>query len=119
VPLTREEDGRIHAEVLWVDRYGNAQLNVDPDELVDFEDHVKLIYDDGSRAARRVPAFAAVEPAEVGLVVDSYGLVAVVLDRRSAAEELGLSTGSAVTIEPLDEDRPPGIVTPVNLGPRR
>jgi S-adenosylmethionine hydrolase len=119
VPLTREDEGRIHAEVLWVDRYGNAQLNVDPDELVDFEDHVKLIYDDGSRAARRVPAFAAVEPAEVGLVVDSYGLVAVVLDRRSAAEELGLSTGSAVTIEPLDEDRPPGIVTPVNLGPRR
>ena len=52
-------------------------------------------------------------------MVDSYGLVAVVLDRRSAAEELGLSTGSAVTIEPLDEDRPPGIVTPVNLGPRR
>ena len=41
-------------------------------------------------------------------MVDSYGLVAVVLDRRSAAEELGLSTGSAVTIEALDEDRPPG-----------
>ena len=30
VPL---EDGRPVTEVLWVDRYGNAQLNLDPDEL--------------------------------------------------------------------------------------
>ena len=34
-PLTREEDGALVAEVLWVDRYGNAQLNVDPDEIAD------------------------------------------------------------------------------------
>jgi S-adenosylmethionine hydrolase len=119
VPLTREEEGRVLAEVLWVDRYGNVQLNVDPDELAAFDDHVRLVFDDGTRSARRVPAFARVEPGEVGLVVDSFGLVAIVLDRRSAADELGLSAGSAVTIEALDEDRPPGIVTPVDLGPRR
>ena len=33
LPLTREEDGALVAEVLWVDRYGNCQLNVDPDEV--------------------------------------------------------------------------------------
>ena len=38
VPLTREEEGRLHAEVLWVDRYGNAQLNVDPEELEVYDD---------------------------------------------------------------------------------
>ncbi len=118
VPLTREEEGRLHAEVLWVDRYGNAQLNVDPDEVDQYGDHVRLVMDDGSRSARRVPTFAEVEPGEVGLVVDAYGLLAAVCDRRSAAELLGLEAGSAVTIEALDEDRPPGIVTPVNLGPR-
>ena len=30
---SREEDGGIAAEVLWVDRFGNVQLNVDPAEL--------------------------------------------------------------------------------------
>ncbi len=119
VPLTREDDGRLHAEVLWVDRYGNAQLNVDPDELTGFDDVVRLVLDDHARSARRVGTFAEVEPGELGLVVDSHGLVAVVLDRRSAAAELGLSAGSAVTIEPLGDDRPAGIVTPVDLGPRR
>ena len=118
VPLTREEEGRLHAEVLWVDRYGNAQLNVDPDELGAYDDHVRLVFDDGARSARRVPAFATVEPGEVGLVVDAYGLVTVVLDRRSAADELGLAAGSAVTVEALDEERPPSIVTPVDLRPR-
>ena len=119
VPLTREEEGRLHAEVLWVDRYGNAQLNVDPEELEGYDDTVLLVMDDGNRSARRTDTFATLATDQLGLVVDSYGLVAVVLDRTSAAAELGLSTGSAVTIEALDEDRPSGVVTPVNLGPRR
>jgi len=119
VPLTREDEGSLFAEVLWVDRYGNAQLNVDPDELLAYQDHVLLVMEDGSRSARRVDTFAALDPAEIGLVVDAYGLIAIILDRRSAADELGLKTGSPVTIEALDEDRPPGIVTPVDLGPRR
>src|SRR6202043_2233651 len=36
VPLPREDDdGTIAGEVLWVDRYGNCQLNVAPEQLVD------------------------------------------------------------------------------------
>jgi S-adenosylmethionine hydrolase len=119
VPLTREEEGRLHAEVLWVDRYGNAQLNVDPDELEGYDDHVLLVMEGSSRSARRVTTFAELDPNQIGLVVDSYGLVAIVLDRRSAAAELGLETASSVTIEALDEGRPQGVVTSVNLGPRR
>jgi S-adenosylmethionine hydrolase len=119
VPLPREDDGRLHAEVLWVDRYGNAQLNVDPEELAPFGDDVRLVMADGARSARRVSSFAELEPSEIGLVTDAYGLVAVVLDRRSAAEELGLATASEVTIEVLDEQARPGITTPVDLGPRR
>ncbi|NIR36421.1 MAG: SAM-dependent chlorinase/fluorinase, partial [Actinobacteria bacterium] len=30
LPVSREENGEIVAEVLWVDRFGNCQLNVDP-----------------------------------------------------------------------------------------
>jgi S-adenosylmethionine hydrolase len=65
-----------------------------------------------------VRAFATVDPGEVGLIVDAYGLYAVVLDRASAADEFELRAGSAVTIEALDEQRQPGIVTPVTISPR-
>src|SRR5207248_4019870 len=30
VPLPTDEGGRATGEVLWIDRYGNAQLNIDP-----------------------------------------------------------------------------------------
>lgn len=119
IPLTREDEGRLYSEVLWVDHYGNAQLNVDPDELEAFDGHVRLVMDDGSRVARRVSTFADLENNELGLIVDSYGLITIVLDKRSAAEELGLSTASAVTIEQFDETRPPSVITPVQLGQRR
>jgi S-adenosylmethionine hydrolase len=119
IPLTREEEGRVHGEVLWVDRYGNAQLNVVASELEQFDDFVRLVLPEGSRTARRVHTFASLEQGEFGLIVDSYGLITIVGDRRSAATELGLVNASAVTIEAVDEDRPPGMVTPVNLGPRR
>ena len=118
VPLPREDEGRVHGEVLWVDRYGNAQLNIDPDDLVAFDDVVRLVFDGTSRSARRVPAHAEVEPNEVGLIVDSYGLMAVVMHRRSAAAEFDLVAGSAVTVEALDEQRQPGIITPVTISPR-
>ena len=33
VPLPASEADGFHAEVLWVDRFGNCQLNVGPDDL--------------------------------------------------------------------------------------
>ena len=34
VPLPNDDgDGRIVGEVLWVDRYGNCQLNIAPEQL--------------------------------------------------------------------------------------
>ena len=55
LPLTREEDGALLAEVLWVDRYGNCQLNVDPDEVVAFGPRVQLRWGDDVRTAERAP----------------------------------------------------------------
>lgn len=100
VPLSREEEGRIVAEVLWVDRYGNAQLNVGPEEIESMGEHVTLTIGDKSRVARRVVTYEDLTTGQIGVVVDSYGLVAVVLARRSAADELHLHTGSGVTLEP-------------------
>ena len=101
LPLSRGKGDAVAGEVLWVDRFGNAQLNIDPDDVEAMGDRVVLGFGDQSRVAMRAHAYAALSPGQVGLVVDSYGLLAVVLDRRSAAEELGLAPGDAVTLRPV------------------
>jgi S-adenosylmethionine hydrolase len=99
LPVTRVEDGGLVGEVLWVDRYGNAQLNVDPDEIAGMGERVTLRWADQTRVARRAPHYAALGPGEVGLVVDSYGLVSIAIDRGSAAATLRLHPGDAVTLQ--------------------
>ena len=104
VPLTREEDGALIGEVLWVDRFGNAQLNVGPDEVAAMGDRVLVrVGDRAPRLALRVTNYAALKAGQVGLVVDSYGLLSVALNRRSAAEELKIGSGDPVTLQPAPE----------------
>ena len=114
MPLTRDDHGALVAEVLWVDRFGNLQLNVDPDEIAGFGDRIALRFGSQRRTGSRADTYARVGPGEIGLIVDSYGLVSVAVDRQSAAEELGLGTGDEVVLEPLDGQetaRPPMPVT--------
>lgn len=122
VPLSRMEGGALVAQVLWVDRFGNAQLNVGPDEVEPLGERVRLRVGDTTRTAGVVGAFGELGPGEPGLVVDSYGMLAVALDRRSAAVELGLGEDDLVTIEPLgdevDDGRAAPPTTPVTLDRR-
>jgi S-adenosylmethionine hydrolase len=64
----------------------------------------------------RVDSFAALGPGQPGLVLDSYGMLAVCLDRRSAADELGLVAGDQVLLADLDAAEPG--ITAVTLGRR-
>jgi S-adenosyl-L-methionine hydrolase (adenosine-forming) len=119
LPISRLEGDVLHAEVLWVDRFGNAQLNLDPDELPE-GDRLVVTIGGRRRIARRAPTYAGIGPGELGLVVDSYGLVAVVLDQASAADQLGLGAGDAVLVEvPAGDEGEParGATTPVQLRP--
>jgi S-adenosylmethionine hydrolase len=118
LPISRREGDVLHAEVLWVDRFGNAQLNLDPDELPE-GDRLVVTIGGRRRTARRAPTYAAIGPGELGLVVDSYGLVAVVLDQASAADQLGLGAGDAVLVEAAGDDggTAAGPPTPVQLRP--
>jgi S-adenosylmethionine hydrolase len=100
VPLARHEDAKLVVEVLWVDRFGNCQLNIGPDELAAWGDRVSLRWEgDQVRTALRVDAYADLGPGQVGLVIDSYGMLSVALDRVSAADELRLRTGTPVIID--------------------
>ena len=108
VPLPNvDEDGRIAGEVLWVDRYGNCQLNVAPEQLeaagATCGDALELTVRDAAgigsgRRARWVRTFADAKPSELVVVVDSYGMCSIALDRRSAATELGVRAASTVTV---------------------
>ena len=117
LPINKREGDTIVCEVLWVDRYGNAQLNVDADELAELGDRVVVRTGDIVRSAVRADTYAAIPQGQLGLVVDSYGLVSICFDRRSAADELGLAAVSEVVLEGADGDG--GITTEVRIGTRR
>lgn len=93
---------RIEAEVLWIDHYGNAQLNVDPTDLTHLGVRLELRTADGSRPVRRAATYADIGAGEIGLVVDSYGLVSLARNRRHCAAELSLEPRSAVTLSRLE-----------------
>jgi S-adenosylmethionine hydrolase len=128
VPLPRDEGGAIVGEVLWVDRYGNCQLNVDPDQLAGWGDRVQLRWSrprEGVRTAVRAAAYEDLGPGQVGLVVDSYGLLAVSVSRGSAADMIGLVAGDELALVPLHGDEADnggaaaGATSTVTLQPRR
>ena len=98
LPLTRTEGDELLAEVLWVDRYGNAQLNVDPADIADLGDAVALRWGTTNRTAHRARTYGDIKTGQIGLVIDSYGLVSICLDQRSASAELGLAPGVAVAL---------------------
>ncbi|HVL06119.1 MAG TPA: SAM-dependent chlorinase/fluorinase [Acidimicrobiales bacterium] len=102
MPLSRQEDGAVTGEVLWVDRFGNIQLNVDPDDLLLMDDPLVLVSGDKTRKAVRARSYSDLRSGQIGLVTDSYGLVSIVLDRRSASEELRIGAGDSVTIKPAE-----------------
>jgi S-adenosylmethionine hydrolase len=98
MPVPRDEDGTLVAEVLWVDHFGNLQLNATPEDVAAYGEHVSLRWTDQVRTAHRVKTYGDLRPGQLGLVVDSYGLVSVALDRASAASQLRLRAGDAVTL---------------------
>ena len=111
VALPQADDTKVIAQVLWVDRFGNAQLNVGPDDLpAAFGSRVEVRCSSPTdptggvvRSAVRAASYAELGGGAVGLVLDSSGLLAVSMDQRSAAEELGLDVGDQVTLTASDD----------------
>ena len=122
IPVVREDDGDLVSEVMWVDHFGNCQLNVDPDDIEGWGDVVHLEIAGEWRLGRRVYTYGEIGEGQIGLVVDSYGLLSIALDRRGADSELGLRTGNEVRLRRLDDDTaadaPAGTTTAVSLGRR-
>lgn len=94
---TGPEVWSVEATVWWVDTFGNAQLNV---AAADLPRGGTAVVRAGAGAHKAVLAAAYADlGGRLGLVPDSAGLVALCLDRRSAAAHLGLGAGDTVTVE--------------------
>ena len=117
VPLPRQEGNELHAEVTWVDRYGNCQINVSPDDVAELGSPIRVTLGargTGERIVRSMPVvrnFGQIG-AGIGLVVDSFGMLALCKDRGSAASELDLAPSDLVV---LTRDEGSGQSTSVSL----
>jgi S-adenosyl-L-methionine hydrolase (adenosine-forming) len=108
VPIPRAEGDDLVAEVLWVDHYGNVQLNLGPEDVETMGERISVRFGGSVRTAVRRNTFGDIGGGQVGLIVDSYGLVTIALDRHSAAAELQLGAGDEVRLASLGEDDPVG-----------
>lgn len=125
VPLPQADDEKVIAQVLWVDRFGNAQLNIGVDDLSStFGEHISVRFSaptdpsgGTTRSVRRVGSFSELPTGAVGLVIDANGMLAVVMNQRSAAAEIGADVGDQVTLMPSDGDDPSPMSQPVTIAP--
>ena len=125
LPVSHRDGDDLVAEVLWIDRFGNCQLNLDPgdlEELAPAGAPLQIAAGDDLRTAERVGAYAEVSAGRVGLITDSSGLVSLAVPRRSAADDLGLHEGAEVRLTTAAATErsagAPSTATPVGLGRR-
>ena len=105
VPLARPEGAGLAAEVLWVDRFGNAQLNLGADDVDGWGDRVRLRLGRGRSAAPSSSAPTAPSgPARSAWWSTPTGCwpCASTGDRRPTSS--GLGPGDPVVVEPLPDD---------------
>ena len=102
VPEPEVEPGRIRCQVLDVDRFGNVQLNVRPEELrksgLDEEPKLLLNSISATTSARRVDTYGEVGPGEYGVLADAWGWLSIMRFEANAAVELGVGEGDPVWI---------------------
>jgi len=93
----RLPDGRLRAEVVYVDHFGNLVTNVRPVEWerVDLRD-IRIVVKDVSLAVRRT--YADVERGTLLALLGSDGFLELAVREGSAAERLGLGVGAMLEV---------------------
>jgi len=120
LPVAHADGDELVCEVLWIDHFGNCQLNVDPLEALALGSEIVVKVDGEDWVGVPTEAYESIPAGRVGLLTDSSGLLSMAIARGSAATMLSLAEGSEIRLRALDEtDRPSvSINTPVELGPR-
>ncbi len=102
LPMVQHEENSVVGEVLWVDHFGNAQLNITPEDLqlvgIGMRTSAVLKIASAEFPIEWVDAYGDVEDGEGLLHVDSYGQMAVAVRNDRAIDSYPLDEGMAVTI---------------------
>jgi S-adenosylmethionine hydrolase len=100
LPEPRVEDGELVGHAVYVDRFGNVQLDSGQDLLlglgVGLGDGLQL----GEHQAHYVRTFADARPGELLLYEDSDGMLALAVSHGNAADRLGVSVDDELRIRP-------------------
>lgn len=100
LPRARVDNGVLVAHAVYIDRFGNVQLDVEEPEL-----EVGRSFEVGSAArgpepARYVRTFADAGAGELLLYEDAYSRLAVAVNQGDAAARLGLAVDDELLIRP-------------------
>jgi S-adenosylmethionine hydrolase len=102
LPKVAIAPGDLTARALYMDRFGNIQLNASAADMATagFEGGDRLRVQAGgiTANARYVSTFADAPSRALLVYVDSYGAIALAVNGGSAAAALGLTTGALVTL---------------------
>lgn len=102
LPVSQIEGDELVAEVLWIDRFGNCQLNVDPADIDHFGTTMLVIMANTEKIGMRTEAYDQIPTGRAGLMVDSSGLLSLAIARGSAASELDLAEGDEIRLAATD-----------------
>lgn len=102
LPLTESDGSAVSGETWWIDRYGNVETNVSPEDLTGIGlspgDVVTLRIGAGVHNIKWTEAYGDVEEGEPLLHVDSAGLIALAVREGRADERFDLVSGLAITL---------------------
>lgn len=100
LPVATVAGDRIEAHALAVDGFGNVQLDVSPAQLSESGVGLGRAVLANGREARHARTFADVAAGALLLYEDAYRVVALAVNRGSAAQRLGCGPGDAILLEP-------------------
>ncbi|MBV9661105.1 MAG: SAM-dependent chlorinase/fluorinase [Acidimicrobiales bacterium] len=105
IPEPILESGEIKTEILWIDHFGNAQLNITAGharQLLGAEvTRARTVR--GTVPVRVVGSYGEIEADHTALVIDSYGLLALSRNRSSASSAHDLRPGQPVWLCPQSD----------------
>ena len=102
LPVSHLDGDELLAEVLWIDRFGNCQLNVDPVDVDRFGTTMLVVMPNTEKIGMRTEAYDRIPTGRAGLMVDSSGLLSLAIARGSAASEFDLAEGDEVRLAATD-----------------
>ena len=102
MPLTEDDENQLNGEVMWVDHFGNCQTNISPEELnnigKDIGDVISIKLKDNEIKMTWVNNFQENGINQVGIIVDSWGMIAIFAKNNNAAEILQIKDGEKINI---------------------